>query len=491
MSKPLVYTPSPTGIAFHHSDAFVRAVMGPVGSGKSTMCVIELFKRATEQAPDENGIRRTRGLVVRNTFAELKSTTIKTCERWWGGLGRFVYDSPIRFECKRALRDNTFVDFECLFLPLDRPEQVGKLRSLEITFAWINEASLVPRAALEAILGRVGRYPETVEETGYGPTWRGCFLDTNPCNEKHWFHDFFVKAKDTHIDKDGKKIVDFFQQPGGLVKVEDLEGNVTYEANPDAENLTALDGGSDYYTRQLVGAEEDYITTMLCGKFGANFAGKPVYGQYRDSEHFKDEPIRAVRGVPLIVGMDFGLNPAAAFTQMDATGTLNVIDELCGFDITFDEFLDELLLPRIAERYAGLQIRVIGDPSGSNRSALSVATVYDKLNQRGLACSPAVTNDFLMRRDAVAHFLTRRHALVLGKGCEYLRDGFRGGYHYAQFKGSTGFKKEPDKNEFSHVHDALQYAALYYQRGLAQPGRIRIRRQPGADAAPRKRYAYA
>lgn len=487
--------------------------MGPIGSGKSSMCIMELLRRAMQQEPDRNNRRRTRGLVVRNTFGELKSTTIKSCQMWWEGLGRFIYDSPIRFECERTLPDGTILDFQVVFIPLDRPDQVGKLRSLEVTFAWINEAVLVPSAALQVINGRIGRYPKVERDTNgkrtYGPTWRGVILDTNPCSEKHWFHDLFVKRKGVdEYEKLALKYANdndepyqsvgfrFFEQPGGIVKVEDLEGNVTYEPNPNAENLENLDGGQLYYLNQLAGADEDYITTMLMGKFGATFDGKPVYPQYKDSEHFTSQVLRPVRALPIIVGMDFGLNPAAAFTQLEATGRLIVFDELVAFDVTFDEFLADMLLPRIASHYAGFQLRVIGDPSGTNRSALSTQTVYDKLAAHGIACSPAVTNDFIMRRDSVAGFLGKRSGLLIGAGCSWLRDGFKGGYRYAAYKGSsTAFRKEPDKigegAKYTHVHDGLQYAGLYYQRGLTTPGRIRIRRPRPQGEAPRQRYAYA
>jgi hypothetical protein len=46
--------------------------------------------------------------------------------------------------------------------------------------------------------------------------------------------------------------------------------------------------------------------------------------------------------------------------------------------------------------------------------------------------------------------------------CEVLRKGFRGRYQYKRIK-ITGsgerYHDVPDKNEFSHPHDALQYVA--------------------------------
>ena len=48
------YQPSPTGLLFHNSNADIRIVLGNVGSGKSTMMIIELLKMAMLQRPDKN-----------------------------------------------------------------------------------------------------------------------------------------------------------------------------------------------------------------------------------------------------------------------------------------------------------------------------------------------------------------------------------------------------------------------------------------------------
>ena len=78
------YRPSLTGYKFHQSQKFVRGLMGPIGSGKSVTCVQELMNIALRiQKPHTDGVRRTRFAVVRNTYPELKSTTIKTFQDWF------------------------------------------------------------------------------------------------------------------------------------------------------------------------------------------------------------------------------------------------------------------------------------------------------------------------------------------------------------------------------------------------------------------------
>ena len=63
------YTPDGgTLSAFMHSKAFARFLIGPFGSGKSVVCCMETIRRAKQQAPGPDGIRRTRWLVVRSSL---------------------------------------------------------------------------------------------------------------------------------------------------------------------------------------------------------------------------------------------------------------------------------------------------------------------------------------------------------------------------------------------------------------------------------------
>ena len=76
------YEAEPTAKRFHASRAFVRGLRGPIGSGKSVACVAELLRLAVQQAPDAQGIRPSRWAIVRNTYPELRTTTIKTFVDW-------------------------------------------------------------------------------------------------------------------------------------------------------------------------------------------------------------------------------------------------------------------------------------------------------------------------------------------------------------------------------------------------------------------------
>ena len=128
--------------------------MGCVGSGKSSSCCVEILSRALRQKP-YNGVRKSRWAVIRNTYPELKSTTIKTWETWFSSsVAPIKWDTPITSTMKIGdIGDGTALELEVVFLAMDRAEETGKLRSLELTGAWINEASKI---LLDKVLPNLG-----------------------------------------------------------------------------------------------------------------------------------------------------------------------------------------------------------------------------------------------------------------------------------------------------------------------------------------------
>jgi len=55
-----LYIPTATGRLAHDDDSFVRVIMGPYGSGKSTWAITEIVKRACSVPVWHSGRRRSR-----------------------------------------------------------------------------------------------------------------------------------------------------------------------------------------------------------------------------------------------------------------------------------------------------------------------------------------------------------------------------------------------------------------------------------------------
>src|SRR3954468_23167675 len=76
------FTAPPTVGRFMRSDAFVRVIAGPVGSGKTTGAIFEILRRSIEQRPGPDGLRRTRWAIVRQTLQQLKMTVLLDILTW-------------------------------------------------------------------------------------------------------------------------------------------------------------------------------------------------------------------------------------------------------------------------------------------------------------------------------------------------------------------------------------------------------------------------
>jgi hypothetical protein len=107
----------------------------------------------------------------------------------------------------------------------------------------------------------------------------------------------------------------------------------------------------------------------------------------------------------------------------------------------------------------------MGDPAGGSRSQTDERSCLDIVRAKtGIAARPAPTNAFTPRREAVAGALSRlidgKPGLIVSPACKVLRKGFAGGYRFKRVEvvGDERYHDAPDKNPYSHVHDALQYA---------------------------------
>jgi hypothetical protein len=453
-NKELKYVPSPTGALFHaDKTSIVKAIMGPVGSGKSITCIMELMKRSTEQAPNAKGVRRTRCAIIRNTYGELKTTTIKSFEDWIPRKNsRISTEAPYTGFVHGDLPDGTTYEAEFIFLALDKPDDVHRLLSLELTYAWINEAREIPETIFRQVLQRCGRFPRKIEAP---TTWSGVIMDTNPPDTDHWYYNLAEVQKPERYK--------FFRQPGGIIKVGDR-----YEPNPAAENIDHLPPGYDYYLRQCTpGADENMIRVMLMGEYGTLRSDRPVYPQFSDQVHVQ-ENIPVLRHTPLLLTFDFGLTPACLICQRGENGQLRVLQEMYDDDNGLKQFLDERVCPTLSsEKYRGIPVTAVCDPAGMQRSqADATLTPVSEILRHNISVFPAKTNEFSQRKAAVERLITRlctggKPALIVDKACRRLIKGFISGYCFRRKVGYNDLYRDvPEKNKYSHVHDALQYAAL-------------------------------
>ena len=456
---------------FMKDDTFFRGVRGPVGSGKSVACCIEVFRRALAQQKGADGLRKSRWAIIRNTNPQLRTTTIKTWLDWFpeADWGRFTWSVPYTHRIKKG-----DIDLEVLFLALDRPEDVKKLLSLELTGIWINEAREIPKSIVDACTMRVGRYPSMRDG---GPSWSGVIADTNAPEEDHWWPIMAgeVPVPD-HIPREQAKMLVkptnwlFFTQPSGMVERKDKEGQVdSYAPNPVAENRKNM--MQSYYPNLIQGKTKSWIDVYVMNKLGHIQDGKPIYPMFATEVHVATEEIAVAAGHPVYVGLDFGLTPAATIGQK-VRGRWLIQSEIVAIDMGIVRFA-EVLRNELAIRFSAASETIIyGDPAGDFRAQTDESTPFHILRGAGLRAFPAPSNSVDLRLEAVSSQLTKmvegKPAFLVDRRCQQLIKGFEGGYSYKRMEVSgERYADKPDKNMFSHVHDSLQYLLLGAGEGRA------------------------
>lgn len=438
------------------SDAFIMSrgtrdlLSGPVGSGKTTACVKRALVSAIRMPPLKGTNQRVYSLFTwRQTYAQLWGTTIKSWLKVLDpekGVGSIKGSSPrsavysLDFEDQHGpIRlTNTFIAFGDDADPDD-------LGGTECTDAYLNEMNTLRKDLFINLARTVGRYPNRGElglpddpRVPYGRI----FGDSNAPAPDNWTYDDFWGPE----KPDGYR---HFRQPGGFA--------------PDAENLGAV--GRAYYSAQATANAKRpwWIRIKLHHRPGYNRDVDTVYDKYDDDLNVSLIPLEVFPILPVLVGVDGGLTPAAAFMQELSDGQLRILDEVVL------ERGDEMDLARGMQvimgkpRYAGCEFRVRCDPSMDAGADTTRGSMASRLGDAlGLTVELAPTNDPETRHRPIREGIERgsRGLLVDATYCPVIRRALNGTYHYQRTHGSndrSGVRKTPD----SHVMEAAEYAASF------------------------------
>lgn len=505
------YSTSPTAWAFRQSRDFASFIIGPVGSGKSVPLLQRILEHGREQAASPDGIRRSRFAVVRNTMPELRSTTAITYDQIYPSdhFGDIIWRSP----ATHNMRVND-CEIEVNLIALDKPKDVKKLLSLELTGAAFNEMREVPRSVVTRMTERVGRYGLNERAT----TWRGIWGDSNPPDTDHWLYGWHHQNTPSGYT--------FYQQPPGVlevsprgsgaeitdenfpqwkgVKLSSAVVTVWYKGkvqpvecpievieaadrywivNPWQENITALSrvsavsnplGARSYYGQALAGKTLEEIQSYLQGVYTFVLDGRRVVPQYNPQVHGLDR-LPVLEESEILVGMDIGggtLQPSALIFQKHPRGLYLAHREVVCFDMGVKRF-GELLAETIATRYPRHVERNMigmmwGDPAGVKRDEIFETASFDYLRAtHGFKVFPAPSQDPKMRIAALAgpceRMIDGKPGLLVNKSqCPMLHKGLMGAWHYKRLavSGEDRYQDSPNKTDVSHICDAAGYGLL-------------------------------
>jgi hypothetical protein len=459
----LDFKASPTCAEFMKSESFGRLIAGPVGSGKTTACVIELLRRAVLQTPAKDGKRYTRFAIVRQTLKQLRDTVLKDAQQWLGHLGYWkVSESCFHLEFDDVVS-------ELIFIPLEDAADQARLLSMQLTGAWLSEAIEMNYDVVGPVSGRIGRFPSGIQGT---PTWSGIICDTNFPTELTPWHKFMTEPLSNW---------QIFTQPSGLAPNAE---NLNYLVQNEKTILLPINHpdriaqGRRYYERfvETYGENSDWVKRYVKAQYGDDPSGLAVFKATWNTEFHTVDDTLLIPGYPLIVGQDFGRNPWSLICQVDHMGRLLVHEEVPATNVGLEKHVKESLIPRLmSDKYMGYKVMLVGDPSGIAKGSVSEESNFDALGRLGLPWMPAPTNDIDPRLRAVEAMLGRQIGggkpalMVSRKGCPFLIRGMAGGYRFTKTK-LGGLRAVPEKNDkegFSHVADTLQYVCLVAHGGLS------------------------
>ena len=446
------YRPVSDTLRVFHLDRRSRArvIVGPLGSGKTTAALVEVLRLIDEQAPNMSAIRSSRVAIVRNTSVDLKSSTLKDWrEVVPPELGAPGGTSPITHVIEYGHADGkTRVRSEVMFLGFDELRDVRKIRGLQLTWLFIDEAKELHKAIVDMLMARTGRFPRKWTLKGGADLRHGTVMTTNAFDQDHWLYRIMASKPP------GWK---FYIQPPGLVRDGD-----TWRTNTTADNLTNLPDG--YYVNQVPGKREDWIRVNLANEFVYASTGRAVHPHFSQSLHVADVDLEPQAGNnTLLVGVDWGRTPAMVFAQYDAArDQYRVLDELV-MDNASAHGLGVAAARRIASRYSDLAVMGWGDPAGKAQAQTRDEDCFSILAEAGIEIEPVQTNDFDVRTSALDAVLTRlnegRPAILISPRCQTIIRGLAGAYYLRRVSigASEIYADKPVKTPESHVCEALHY----------------------------------
>lgn len=462
-------------------------IEGPAGSGKTTGAVFKGPRWCARHMPVcADGRVRAKLTVLRDNYRRLAETALKSWKlvfkedfpfsEYSGGQDRPVHHR-LEFEimrggavagvkpggedlarrlAERFPKERRIFELEVEFMAVGDHAIEEMLRGYETSMGWCNEADLLQERVPGFLFGRTGRYPsklmlpdELVElfERGLWDVPRQVYGDLNPPDVDHWTEKW---------DKEKRDGFKLYRQPSGL--------------SPAAENRK----GKSYseYVADLKVMDEYDAMRFVHGKPAYARDGVPVYavpkdniGGFRQEVHVAPGPIAPVRELPINWGFDAGGTPAGALIQPMPSGQVRILREVTTEPITGAARFGEMVLAIQMRDFKGVPVgNCYGDPAaffGADKIVGELAWMQTVALAIGHNIEPAPSQEPELRIGAVALLLKQHGMLLIDPSCTMIIAGFAAHYKLGKdTKGKIINGGRPIKNEYSHVHEALQYVCL-------------------------------
>lgn len=465
----------PVAQAYGEARDPIALIVGPTAGGKTTETIRRTIRVAQWQHPSPiDGVRKARTIVLVPTYRRLWQQFIPSYKeeiKWWergwkGGFGepaQHIYDFLWKDRNGRVIGP---VHVEVLFMAPGEASG-GDLEDFfrgtpTTCFAFPEMDTHETQDMLSLASNRTGRYPFPDDrphpDLGLPKAYDGVFGDANAPLIGGWMHKrFFIE----HRPSDRL----FLQPPG-------YDPNSPDGFHPLAENVEALRRmDRNYYKTKAVTHEPWDVARLLQNQPGYSRHGQPVHPDFDTMRMVAKGGLKADPEQPLVIGLDAGsntLNHGAVFCQRTWVGQVRCMAEFAPEGQTDIVQASEAIRRIVETRFRDVKRIVIeGDPAMRGQSAMKVGVTWAQIVQQmtGIETRPAQSNDPRVRRTAVDQMLRKACGanepgfVVSAPDCPRLIAALAGEY---RFKRNADGKVQPtpEKNQASHVADALQYAVL-------------------------------
>lgn len=491
----------PVAKAYELCRAPLAMIQGPVGGGKSTASVRRYLRVATWQEPSpRDGKRKARILCICPTYRRAWDTIIPsyfkvfpehlTCLDGSGGFkGSRGDPADHLFELNVVMGGvPTILQIDVRFRAVNDLDIEDFYRGFEFTAIHLPEADTNSDLSQLLSIGstRVGRFPEPEDRPENGPTtYAGIFGDANaPIIGCAFYERMHLRRM---LDGTAAPATDrFFRQPSGL--------------SPNAENIKNLRKiRPDFYEHMESQIDKYDVGRMIKNRPGFGRHGQPVHPNFDQEFHVAIQPLEVDRFSPVYIGVDAGSNtmkPAATFSQRSYSGQWRKLREIYlpdGIQMNTIDFGSEIR--RIMDtdlRQAPGAMLCIDPAAGAPNAGTEFTTAQELQGSTGIEAQLAPTNKPKYRRSATDRlFLSNsgpgQPSVIVDPSCIGLIQGYVGGFHYKR-RGQV-VAISPEKNSFSHVCEADEYAHLCIEGIGPSEGRFIRPDGEGSNDAPRGIYA--
>lgn len=431
----------------------VIIMTGPVASGKNGWIAACIARAFAMQAPSADGVKHLKVVIARMTYSRLIAATIPSFLDWFPeSVGRLVKgSSPITYEIKT---DDTHL--QVWFVAIDRPEEASRIMGADLSFAVIDEAREVDESVLSALLTRVGRFP-ALRDCPSGAAFRGIIITSNKSDTRHWLYRACVSEP--------RKYFHWFDQPSAL--------------SPDAENLSSLPGGREWYARKAASLPPDQVEVFIKNQWGFVADGIPVFREFSALAHVSREVLAPVRNESLIIGADIGptIHPGAVIMQFLESGRVLVLAELYSEGQGAQQF-GAACRAFVSRHFHDNPVEcVYADPAGSygtGSDASLPSEVFAAVTGWKVRPSPArsMVDRIEVGQSVLARMVEGIPALRISPSCTVLTSGLANKYCYKQVSSSSG-PITSDQILKLHPESDVTEAFLYALAGAGEYGLIR------------------